>query len=37
VSAASHFSCIGATKAGVREQLATLKAMGVKRLVALRG
>ncbi|MDO9143620.1 methylenetetrahydrofolate reductase [NAD(P)H] [Rhodoferax sp.] len=37
MSAASHFSCIGATRAGVREQLATLKAMGVKRLVALRG
>ena len=37
VPAASHFSCIGATKASVREQLATLKAMGVKRLVALRG
>ena len=37
MSAASHLSCIGATKAGVREQLATLKAMGVKRLVALRG
>lgn len=37
VSAASHFSCIGATRTGVREQLATLKAMGVKRLVALRG
>lgn len=37
VDAASHFSCIGATKASVREQLATLKAMGVKRLVALRG
>ncbi|WP_066258161.1 methylenetetrahydrofolate reductase [NAD(P)H] [Hydrogenophaga flava] len=37
VDAASHFSCIGATKAGVREQLATLKAMGVRRLVALRG
>jgi methylenetetrahydrofolate reductase (NADPH) len=37
VSAASHFSCIGATRAGVREQLATLKVMGVKRLVALRG
>ena len=36
-SAASHFSCIGATRASVREQLATLKAMGVKRLVALRG
>ncbi|MBU4180967.1 MAG: methylenetetrahydrofolate reductase [NAD(P)H] [Gammaproteobacteria bacterium] len=37
VDAASHFSCIGATKASVREQLNTLKAMGVKRLVALRG
>ena len=37
VSAASHFSCIGATRATVRAQLATLKAMGVKRLVALRG
>ena len=37
VEAASHFSCIGATQASVREQLATLKAMGVKRLVALRG
>lgn len=37
VSAASHFSCIGATKDTVRVQLATLKAMGVKRLVALRG
>jgi len=36
-SAASHLSCIGATHAGVREQLATLQAMGVKRLVALRG
>ena len=37
VDAASHFSCIGATKASVREELNTLKAMGVKRLVALRG
>ncbi len=37
VGAASHFSCIGATRATVREQLARLKAMGVKRLVALRG
>jgi len=37
VDAASHYSCIGATKAIVREQLAELKAMGVKRLVALRG
>ncbi|KAF1023112.1 MAG: 5,10-methylenetetrahydrofolate reductase [Paracidovorax wautersii] len=37
VDAASHFSCIGATRQGVAEQLATLKRMGVKRLVALRG
>jgi methylenetetrahydrofolate reductase (NADPH) len=37
VSAASHFSCIGATRQSVREELATLKTMGVKRLVALRG
>ncbi|MGQ0710065.1 MAG: methylenetetrahydrofolate reductase [NAD(P)H] [Rhodoferax sp.] len=37
VDAASHFSCIGATREGVRAQLATLQAMGVKRLVALRG
>jgi len=37
VAAASHLSCVGATRAGVHGQLATLKAMGVKRLVALRG
>ncbi len=37
VSAASHFSCVGATRARVREQLQALQAMGVKRLVALRG
>jgi methylenetetrahydrofolate reductase (NADPH) len=37
VGAASHFSCIGATKDTVRSQLTTLKAMGVNRLVALRG
>ncbi|MFN5350538.1 MAG: methylenetetrahydrofolate reductase [NAD(P)H] [Polaromonas sp.] len=36
-TAACHFSCIGATKATVRTQLETLQAMGVKRLVALRG
>ena len=35
--AASHFSCVGATKATVRQQLTTLQIMGVKRLVALRG
>ncbi len=37
VAAACHFSCVGASKASVREKLAELKAMGVKRLVALRG
>jgi methylenetetrahydrofolate reductase (NADPH) len=37
VDAASHFSCIGASEESVRSELATLKAMGVKRLVALRG
>jgi len=37
VSAASHFTCIDATRETVRSQLATLKAMGIKRLVALRG
>ncbi|MCM2250887.1 MAG: methylenetetrahydrofolate reductase [NAD(P)H] [Ramlibacter sp.] len=37
VAAASHFSCIGATRAKTREQLALLRQMGVKRLVALRG
>ena len=35
--AACHFSCIGATKAAVRQQLGELHTMGVKRLVALRG
>lgn len=37
MDAASHISCIGAGKAGMRENLATLKAMGVRRLVTLRG
>ncbi len=37
VPAAAHFSCVGATRARVREQLAQLQAMGVRRLVALRG
>jgi methylenetetrahydrofolate reductase (NADPH) len=37
VPAASHFSCIAATRDRVREQLAELRRMGVKRLVALRG
>ena len=34
---ASHFTCVGASRDSVREELATLKAMGVRRLVALRG
>ncbi len=37
VPAAAHFSCIGATRASVREQLRQLQGMGVQRLVALRG
>ena len=37
VAAACHFSCVGATRATVRQQLEILRAMGVKRLVALRG
>ncbi len=37
VKAASHLSCVGATHSTVRAQLVTLKAMGVTRLVALRG
>ncbi len=37
VDAACHFSCVGATRATVRQQLAILQGMGVKRLVALRG
>lgn len=37
VVAASHLSCIGATRATVLEQLTILKTMGIRRLVALRG
>ena len=37
MDAASHFSCIGATRESVRAQLAQFKAMGLTRLVALRG
>jgi methylenetetrahydrofolate reductase (NADPH) len=37
VAAASHLSCVGATRERVRGELALLKRMGVKRLVALRG
>ena len=32
MQAACHFSCVGATKATVRQQLGTLQAMGVKRI-----
>lgn len=35
--AAPHLSCIGSTKAGMRDILAYFKAEGVKRIVALRG
>lgn len=35
--AAPHFSCIGATHDGVRQQLAQFKKAGIKRMVALRG
>ena len=34
---ASHLSCIGASPTLLRKQLVQLRAMGVKRLVALRG
>lgn len=34
---APHFSCIGASRASVREQLARFAAVGISRLVALRG
>ena len=35
--AAPHFSCIGASKDSVRQQLSQFQADGVKRIVALRG
>ena len=35
--AAPHFSCIGASKASVREQLQQFQQDGIRRLVALRG
>jgi methylenetetrahydrofolate reductase (NADPH) len=35
--AAAHMSCVGATSETVLEQLNQIKALGVKRLVALRG
>ena len=35
--AAPHLSCIGSTAAGIAEILATYRAQGIRRLVALRG
>ncbi len=35
--AAPHLSCIGSTRAGVREMLAGFAAQGIRRIVALRG
>jgi methylenetetrahydrofolate reductase (NADPH) len=37
VEGAPHFSCVGASKASVREALARFKAAGIRRIVALRG
>ncbi len=37
MSAAAHFSCVGATREKVRQEFKQLKSMGVKRIVALRG
>jgi len=35
--AAPHLSCVGSTRAGIAEILATYRAQGIHRLVALRG
>jgi methylenetetrahydrofolate reductase (NADPH) len=35
--AAPHLSCVGSTRAGIAEILATYRAQGIRRLVALRG
>lgn len=37
VEAASHFTCIGASRESIREKLAQFKAAGIRRIVALRG
>ncbi len=37
IDAAPHLSCIGATQESIREHLAEFRAIGVKRIVALRG
>ena len=36
-SAAPHLSCVGSTRDGVREMLATFAGQGIRRIVALRG
>ena len=36
-AAAPHFSCIGASRASIREKLAQFQAAGIRRIVALRG
>jgi len=36
-AAAPHLSCIGSTRAGLREILDTYRARGIRRIVALRG
>ncbi len=35
--AAPHLSCVGSTREGIKEILATYRAQGIRRLVALRG
>jgi methylenetetrahydrofolate reductase (NADPH) len=35
--AAPHLSCVGSTRAGIAEILATYRALGIRRIVALRG
>ncbi|WP_395702137.1 methylenetetrahydrofolate reductase [NAD(P)H], partial [Aquabacterium sp.] len=35
--AAPHLSCVGSTRAGIAEILATYRAQGIRRIVALRG
>ncbi len=36
-AAAPHLSCVGSTRAGIREILDTYRANGIRRIVALRG
>jgi methylenetetrahydrofolate reductase (NADPH) len=37
VPGAPHFSCIGASRDSIREQLASFRTAGIRRIVALRG